>query len=259
MVMKMFLKNEDFSVKILSVHELEWEKRDDYSDLRTFHALSFRVLGEAIFYNNNNTINTQSGDILYVPHLLRYRLKSEKEHLYVVHFTSEDEIANTIKKFVPSNPKYFERKFSDLYNAWTKKQPGYYYECKSIFFKILMEIEYETAQRTVYKRPDDFLDTINYIHENFTDRSLTVHYLADRANMSETYFRKLFLQYAGVSPKAFIDGLRLQYAIELLKSGYYTVSEISDKCGFENVYYFSSFVKSKTGNSPSEIRKNDTK
>lgn len=53
-----------------------------------------------------------------------------------------------------------------------------------------------------------------------------------------------------VSPLAYINKLKLNYALELLHSGYYTVSEVSDKCGFKNIYYFSTFIKKETGFSP---------
>lgn len=259
MVTNMFLENNNFSVNILSVHELSWDKRNDISDLRPFHALSFRTHGKANFYSNNNTVSVQSGDIIFVPKYCQYRLESEKEHLYVVHFNTDIEIGNKIKKYVPENPKYFEHKFSELYATWIKKQLGYNYECKSILFKILAQIEREDKQKRLLGKNNDFFDTVEYIHEHFTDKNISVGYLAKLANMSETYYRKLFFQYLKVSPKDFINNLRLQYALELLSSGYYTVSEIAEKCGFENIYYFSTFIKNKTGASPSCLQNKNSK
>ena len=42
----------------------------------------------------------------------------------------------------------------------------------------------------------------------------------------------------------------MQYALELLRSGYYTVAQAADKSGFSSPYYFSAFVRRHTGRPP---------
>ncbi len=61
--------------------------------------------------------------------------------------------------------------------------------------------------------------------------------------MSDTYFRKLFVERFSVTPLKYINRLKLNYAKELLLSDYYTVEEIAEKCGFNNINYFSLFIK----------------
>lgn len=96
-------------------------------------------------------------------------------------------------------------------------------------------------------------EAIEYIHDNFTNPTLTVDYLAHMCGMSDTYFRRLFVKNFQVTPLKYINVLRSNYAKELLSSGYYTVSQVSDKCGFNNVQYFSLFIKKETGLSPSRF------
>ena len=55
------------------------------------------------------------------------------------------------------------------------------------------------------------------------------------------------------APLQYINTLKLQRAVELLSSKYYTVSEVAAQCGFANPYYFSTFIKRETGRSPSEF------
>ena len=113
-----------------------------------------------------------------------------------------------------------------------------------------MHIERDSEYQNYRDKQDKLSEAVEYIHEHFIDKELSVHYLSKLCGMSDTYFRKLFLSHFGVSPHTFINNLKLQYAVELLKSEYYTVSEVADKCGFENIYYFSSFIKKQTGKSP---------
>lgn len=249
----MFLDTNSLSIKILSAHELQWNKRDARSDIRPFHALSFRVLGEAEFIHGNDITPAKSGDIVFVPNYFEYRFHTGEEHLFVIHFTSGQSLPDSIKTFSPENPAYYERRFREFYNAWTKKQIGYEFECQSIFFRILMHIERDTEYQKFRDQQDKLSEAVEYIHEHFTDKELSVHFLAGQCGMSDTYFRKLFLQHFGVSPHAFLNNLKLQYALELLKSEYYTISETAEKCGFENIYYFSTFIKKRTGKSPSDL------
>ncbi|GAB3429519.1 hybrid sensor histidine kinase/response regulator transcription factor [Niabella aquatica] len=55
------------------------------------------------------------------------------------------------------------------------------------------------------------------------------------------------------SPSEFIKAARLNHALELLKGRRHTVLEISEKCGFSTVAYFSSSFKKNFGVSPSDI------
>ena len=73
--------------------------------------------------------------------------------------------------------------------------------------------------------------------------------------MSDTYFRQQFRQEFGLTPIRYINRLRLQTAVELLQSGYYTVSEVADRCGFRNIQYFSAFVRRESGLTPQQHRK----
>lgn len=250
----MFFETDSFNVNILSVHELEWIKRSDNSDTRTYHALSFRVLGNAEFVHRNGINKISTNDIAFVPSYFQYKLNSEDEHLFVIHFESNDILPSTIKSFTPENPAYFKHKFSEIYTVWSKKQPGYIHECKSIFYRILMRIEREYLH-TKYANADERLkEAMDFIHDNFTKGDFSIEDLAQLCNMSGTYFRKLFIKKFGTSPRAYINKLKLNYALELLNSGYYTISEVSDKCGFKNIYYFSSFIKKETGHSPLKLR-----
>ena len=251
----MFFENENLSVEISSVLRLEWEKRNDRSDHRPFHALSFRIRGNAEMQTPDGaSVHFDTGDIAFVPANLIYTQVAKQERLLVIHFTGSDHLPDGVRKFTPQNPEYFERKFTDIYNVWSKKQPGYVYECKSIFYKILLAIERQWNERKLTTANDKLAESVEYIHDHFTDHDLTVEALARRCGMSDTYFRKLFQSNFSTTPLKYINRLRMTYARELLLSNYYTVEEISEKCGFNNINYFSLFVKKQTGFPPSVYR-----
>lgn len=250
----MFFNTNDFNIMILSSLELRWEKRNDSSDVRPYHALSFRIKGDATFKHRKGQLNVNSGDIVFVPALYPYNLISDSEHLFVIHFTSDNHLPDTIKKFSAQNAAYFKNKFEDLYSVWQKKELGYEHECKSIFYKIITNIERNYLVKKNYIYEDKIGAAIDYIHEKYTSENISVEQLAKLCNISGAYLRKLFHQRFNLSPQAYINNLKIKYATELLKSGYYSISEVSDMCNFQNIHYFSSFIKKETGLTPSQIR-----
>ena len=79
-----------------------------------------------------------------------------------------------------------------------------------------------------------------------------VETIAKHANFSTVYLRKLFKANLDETPLQYLNRLRMDYAIGLLKTGYYTIEEISFQSGFNDPAYFAQCYKKKTGCLPSE-------
>lgn len=243
----MFFELDDLNFNILSVLNPSWENNNGSSGIRPYHALSYRVTGNSVFTHANDTYTAENGDLVFVPAFYEYTLQAHDENLLVVHFLSDDALPKKIRTFHSKAPQYFERKFRELYDVWSKKQTGYVYECKSILYRILLQMERELAENEFSSVQDRLLEIVEYIHDHFTSSSLSVASLAHMYGMSDTYLRRLFVQNFKTTPLKYINQLKLNYAMELLRSGYYTISQVSEKCGFENVQYFSLFIKKETG------------
>lgn len=251
----MFFETSDFSVNSISAFKLNWGAKVSVSDIRPYHALSFRIKGNAKFIHGEDVTNVKTGDIVFVPAFYNYTLDSGEEEVCVIHFNSNEKLPQKIRKFTPEATSYYEKRFNEIYNVWSKKQVGFEHECRSIFHRIVMHIERDLLSSKTDFNSLKISHSLDYIHENFTDSNLTVTRLAKDCNMSETYYRKLFFKNCGNTPLEYINHLRLKYAIELLNSNYYTVNEVSEKCGFSSCYYFSAFVKKETGSPPSKFIK----
>ena len=252
----MFFNTSDFSVDSLSVFRLEWNASVKNSGFRPYHALSFRIKGNAAFIHEEKRVTAKTGDIVFVPAFYPYTLDCEEgEKMIVAHFTASAPLADAIRTFSPDSPPYFEKLFEDLYHAYSKKQLGFEHECRALFHKIVMRMEQENESNQFKTVNHDILPGIKYILSHFRQAQLSIAEVAKRCNMSETYFRKLFKQNFGMTPLKYINELKRQYAIELLQSQYYSVSDVSEKCGFANPYYFCLFMKKMTGHPPSYFLK----
>ncbi len=246
----MFLSSENISFEILSVLELNWQSRNDTPQIRPYPIISFRKIGSAKILYENKIFCVNTGDMMFVPAYCEYRIESNLESVIVVHFKSNDKLPDEIKIFKSESPSYIEQKFDNLHENWSRKQPGYIYECKSVLYKILAATARELSEIRISGKNDKIIKAVEHIHENFLNSDLSIYSLAQMCSMSDTYFRKIFYQNFSVTPLKYINSLKLNYALELLRSKYYTVQEIADKCGFDNVYYFSNFIKKETGMSP---------
>ena len=94
-----------------------------------------------------------------------------------------------------------------------------------------------------------------FLIENFKSRNFDYNALCASSGLSYSYFKELFIAKYGMPPVKYLTYLRLEYAKELLITGRYSVGEIAEKCGFENVYYFSCVFKKSVGVSPKNYLK----
>ena len=96
---------------------------------------------------------------------------------------------------------------------------------------------------------------VQKIERSFVENELTVSALAGLCGISEVYFRRLFLNVFGISPKEYIIQKRIEYAKDLLLSGDFSVSEIGRMCGYIEPCHFSREFSKRVGTPPNRYGK----
>jgi transcriptional regulator GlxA family with amidase domain len=86
------------------------------------------------------------------------------------------------------------------------------------------------------------------------DEDLSVEALAERAFMSPRNFARAFRAEIGVTPAAYVAGLRLERARLELESGDVPVEEVARRCGFGTVETMRRTFRRRLHTSPSEYR-----
>lgn len=84
--------------------------------------------------------------------------------------------------------------------------------------------------------------------------NLTLADFAKRQNISVSYLKLLFQEYAGLSPKTYYNQLRVNKAVQLLEQDL-PLAEIAETMNFSSQNYFTVFFRKHLGRSPSEYRK----
>jgi signal transduction histidine kinase/CheY-like chemotaxis protein/ligand-binding sensor domain-containing protein len=101
---------------------------------------------------------------------------------------------------------------------------------------------------------DKFLKKIVEVaRENISNSGFSKDEFASSVNMSSSLLYKKIKSLTGLSPTDFIKTIRLDHALTLMQSREYTVTEVSELCGFASVGYFSTVFKKHFGKSPTEI------
>ena len=95
-----------------------------------------------------------------------------------------------------------------------------------------------------------------YIAEQYQNE-IKVAQLARSCAMSESYFRKVFVQLMGETPVEYLNRYRIYRAVHMLHvSPDASVSHIAEKCGFASIATFNRNFHRYTDHTPSEMRKN---
>lgn len=96
---------------------------------------------------------------------------------------------------------------------------------------------------------------INVVQERLDDPDLSVNDLCQVARRSNTQVNRKLKALTGKTPSQFIRSIRLQKAVELLKTTDLNVSEIAYDVGFNDPNYFSRTFSEEFGFPPNEVRK----
>jgi len=104
------------------------------------------------------------------------------------------------------------------------------------------------------KLNDKFIKkAMEVVQSNISNSEFDKDEFASAMNVSTSLLYKKIKALTDQSPTDYIKTIRLNHALELLQTRRYTVTEVSELCGFTSVGYFSTVFKKHFGQSPTEI------
>lgn len=247
----MFFEQDDLQVKILDVLALD-QGEGDSLNRRGYHALSLRLEADTRLSFADRTIHAGSGCVAYFPANLSYRRQTVRDRMIVIHFDVDNYFSGSIEVLNIQDPSQLQQLFEQALAAWQEKKTGYYYQTMGCFYKILALLRQQTASRPEPQIPEQIRPSLQWIDEHFTDPTISVAEAALASHVSEVYLRRLFHKAIGLSPRQYIVGKRISYAIALLESRCFTVRQVAEQTGFSDPKYFSTVFRQIVGCSPRE-------
>ena len=206
-------------------------------------------------FSDGSVLHTEGGDLFYLPKGSTYYVKTISHGgCYAINFDAEIEERPFTVKF--RNRDDLRKIFRSAEEAWRRQNAYRHVNIMCAVYDIICRLHAETQKRYV---PDTHLHRIvpalEKIEADFTENGLSVTELASLCGISEAYFRRIFLDKFGISPKEYIIRLRLDYACRLLVSGEFSVSEVATLCGYFEPSHFSREFAKRFGMPPQEYKK----
>ena len=91
------------------------------------------------------------------------------------------------------------------------------------------------------------------VRANVSNQDFDKNKFASAMHVSSSLLYKKIKALTSHTPIDYIKSIRMNYAIELLQTKKYTVTEVSELCGFSSLGYFSMVFKKYYGKQPSEF------
>lgn len=93
---------------------------------------------------------------------------------------------------------------------------------------------------------------LDYIAHNY-HRTLHIDELVRLTPWSRRHFFSVFRQVTGETPQAYLQRTRINRAVDLLRSGEFTVKDVAYACGYDDPAYFSRVFARSLGQPPSSF------
>lgn len=150
----------------------------------------------------------------------------------------------------------------DIVAEYRDRKPGYELAVKSSAYRMLVVLLRNYVEKAINMKENEirignlkrFQKIFIFISENFQE-DIRIAQLAEMVNVSESHLCRLFKQISGKTVGDYINGLRVEKAVELLKESDLNITEIAFLTGFSDANYFSRIFRKYKKITPSEMRK----
>lgn len=112
----------------------------------------------------------------------------------------------------------------------------------------------ETESKKISLKQQRVQAAIDFIKTNF-HRKIKITDVSNHIFIDSQYMYNIFMECKGVSPKEYLNNLRIEHACKLLKNTAFSISQIAESVGYDDSLQFSKFFKSQKNISPKLYRK----
>ena len=238
--------------------------------------------GKATVQIGTEFAEAKAGDFLYVPPTMVFKVEAlegeagmrsmvfdssiieenmenfDTEIFYMFYVQSK----NKIVVFEKGHPvhKTLAKYMQESYDEYVSKDVCYKLPIRAnIYLMMTALLRYycgskNELDRMIYHNVMRLRPVITYISEHYKEK-IYIETLADMITVSPDYFTKMFKDSIGRTPIDYINGIRINRAMQMLATTDTSVNDISDGLGFSNANYFHKIFKQYMNTSPVAYRK----
>lgn len=242
------------------------------------YATNLHVMPNYLFYSSSHSrsyVNIDDrlypmkpGELLSIsPNVPHYEVPVDMQSRYYALCIKPDyfeekltEYGGTIREFrgehfiLPTNLPSLIREFA---NEYERKRCGYKEICNAIeniiIHQVIRSVIGERTDKTDMNLRKEVEIAIDYMYQNMHHKILLSDIAVD-VQMSVSQFSKIFKDVIGTSPMEHLNDIRLERAKRLLLTDDYSITRITQECGFSSASYLASRFQKKYLTTPTVYR-----
>ena len=251
-----------------------------------FHEQAMEIIeitaGNVLVQIGTEFAEAKAGDFLYVPPTMVFRVEAKEgeagmrsmvfdssiievnmenfdtEIFYMFYVQSK----NKIVVFEEGHPVHdtLSKYMQESYDEYISKDVCYKLPIRAnIYLMMTSLLRYycgskDELDRMIYHNVMRLRPIITYISNHYKEK-IYIETMSDMITVSPDYFTKMFKDSIGRTPIDYINGLRINRAMQMLATTDTSVNDISDELGFSNSNYFHKIFKQYMDTSPAAYRK----
>jgi AraC-like DNA-binding protein len=220
------------------------------------HHICYLMEGCAYYTFSHGTYKFDKDDLFFVKQGEPYKITSLVPTRWLkLHFKTGSEIEEPSGLLLRKAGPTIRHLALETEQNYFRKKKGWQMYCKGLLYQIL---GLAAAMGDTKKMKQYQIEIVgrasDYIHNNYADPDIQIAEIAKNEGISSQYLKQLFRRYYDTTPVKYLRKFRIERAKDLLNVHYLQISDIAEKTGFNDEYYFSKTFKSLTGENPSDYR-----
>ncbi|UQZ82559.1 Arabinose operon regulatory protein [Paenibacillus konkukensis] len=252
----------------------------------THDAIEISYVTEGVGYQfiNDTVVPVKRGDIYLLPvgtsHVYRPPSPDKVRSFAIINCVFRPEALNAAANFPPpgsalhdalhqpsrlQQPWLYhydkESKYTELFHTmlseYRLRLPGYEVIVQSLLTQTMAMLHRDTTISLLPEKMNcKVQEALHFIKRHFHE-DINLKQVAEHAFLSVSHLQRLFKQNTGTSFTCYVQNLRIQKCCALLKSTTMTVQQTAGAVGYQDMKFFHTLFRQKTGMTPQEYRKYD--
>lgn len=232
--------------QIIDVIKIKRQSQSLTTNNKQCSVLSCRIIGESLFFYNNNQLIAKRGNVMYIPVGSSYKQQTNGEEIICFHLIANDFNFDRLQLFSNNSPDTICSLFIKAYDLWSNKVPNYQLRCISILYEII-GLTFPVMAVGSKNTSELLAPAIDYINANLFSPNFSITTACSHSYLSRAYFNRVFQDFYHCTPISYVNKRRINRAKQLLLTQSYSNEEICELCGFSDVKYFYTIFKKHTG------------
>ena len=245
-------------------HSLVWVGK--YRNLKNIshwhfdHEIAVCESGEALISLDQETYTLRKGQCIYLRGQSVHSILSAPGTTLYVSLFSDDLIRRITDNYCLAHPVFTDNfrvlETLERIRAAGFKKERFYDEISNALIQQLIAgifsvLEIQESAVSTSEATERYKKLLYDIDENAENYSFSraVEYM----NMSEAYFSRFFKKISGMTFSMYLNHIRVNKAIDLIRNTEMSMTEIAMNCGFETIRNFNRVFKQITGYAPREL------